>query len=293
MDKAKQAILKTLAYADIFNYPLTAKEIHHWLISSTPIKLINLNFKNIPKIANYFHLPSRQSTVKLRRHHAKSSLKKLKIAQRIANYLKFIPTIKLIAITGALSMNNSNEHDDIDLLIITKTNQLWTTRLISILFLELIGKRRRPGSELSASAASLEVSSEPSSSSKNKICLNLFLDESSLVLPKTKRNLYTAHEVVQIKPIFDRGNTYQDFLNANSWVKQFLPNALTTTLTRTVPVTVKNFLEPLAYKLQLKIMKKKRTREKISPHSAFFHPRPTNKIVLNQYHQKLKGLKLK
>lgn len=280
MDKPKQAILKTLAYADIFNYPLTAKEIHRWLISSTPIKLTNLNFKNISKTANYFHLPNRQSTLKLRRHRSQSSLQKLKIAQRIANYLKFIPTIKLIAITGTLSMNNSDKYDDIDLLIITKTNHLWTTRLLAIFLLELIGQRRRPDLKIG-----------PINS--NKICLNLFLDESSLALSKSQRNLYTAHEVIQIKPIFDRRNTYQDFLNANSWVKRFLPNALTITLTGPDPVSVKNPLESLAYKLQLKIMKKKRTREKISPHFAFFHPRPTSKIVLNQYHQRLKNLNLK
>jgi hypothetical protein len=40
-------------------------------------------------------------------------------------------------------------------------------------------------------------------------------------------------------------------------------------------------------------MKSKITQEKVSLHSAFFHPRPTSEIVLKQYRQKLKALKLK
>jgi len=33
MDKTQVAILQTLAYADIFNYPLTLAELHQFLIS--------------------------------------------------------------------------------------------------------------------------------------------------------------------------------------------------------------------------------------------------------------------
>ena len=35
----------------------------------------------------------------------------------------------------------------------------------------------------------------------NKVCLNLFFDESDLAVPKFKRSEYVAHEVLQMKPL--------------------------------------------------------------------------------------------
>jgi len=278
MTRLQKAILKTLIYADIFDYPLTKSEINHWLIwqHKTPPPDINKTLSSFSKSNSYYYLPSRKSIIKIRQSRSRFSKSKLKQAHRISRYLSLILTIKLIAITGALSMNNSHKHDDIDLLIITKSNRLWLTRLFSILLLELLQLRRRPQARQTT----------------NKICLNLFLDESSLQLPASQRNLYTAHEVSQIKPIFNKQSTYQKFLNQNSWVKNYLPNAINITKSpskpSTFPVDLFNWFEILAYKLQFFYMKSKITNETISRTRAFFHPRQTNKIVLNQYHQKLK-----
>jgi len=52
-------------------------------------------------------------------------------------------------------------------------------------------------------------------------------------------------------------------------------------------------LDHLAYRLQRWYMKPKMTRERIGRHSAFFHPRPTGKIVLEEYKKRLQGSTLK
>jgi len=51
----------------------------------------------------------------------------------------------------------------------------------------------------------------------------MFVSEPAL--PESERDLFSAHEVLQMEPVFDRGNTYKKFLLANKWVKTFLPNA--------------------------------------------------------------------
>ena len=38
----KKAILRTLAYADIFDYPLTFKQLHRFLINPQPISQTSL-----------------------------------------------------------------------------------------------------------------------------------------------------------------------------------------------------------------------------------------------------------
>ncbi len=199
----KQTILKTLHYADIFDYPLTAEEIRKYAVEpledADPTSLSELR-----GAGGYYCLPGREEIVELRRRRERWSEPKLGKAQRIAGFLKFIPWIKLVGVTGALAMGNSDEEDDIDLMIITSSGRLWLTRGLVVTFLLLTGQYRR------------------ANKIKNRICPNLMLSEKALEFPD--RDLFTAHEIVQMKPIFERDNAYQKFLQANNWVKDFLPN---------------------------------------------------------------------
>lgn len=52
-------------------------------------------------------------------------------------------------------------------------------------------------------------------------------------------------------------------------------------------------LEALVFRLQHWYMKSKITDERVSRHYAFFHPRPTGKIVLEEYRKRLQGPTLK
>jgi hypothetical protein len=278
MSRIQKAVFKTLAYADIFDYPLTQTEIKKWLIWPHPSTPPSLNpvLKTFPRTNHYYHLKSRQSITKLRRQRHRFSQLKWSLARQATHWLKLIPTIKLIAVTGALTMNNSDKNDDIDLIIITQKNRLWLTRVFSILLLELLRRRRRPQDKQPA----------------DKICLNLFLDQSALQLPPSHRNLYTAHEIAQLKPLYNKDNTYQKFLSQNSWLKNYLPHAVK--ISSSKPITSQSsppsLLETLAFKLQHAYMKPKITHEKVTPHTAFFHPRQTSQMVLKKYRQKLKSL---
>jgi len=57
--------------------------------------------------------------------------------------------------------------------------------------------------------------------------------------------------------------------------------------------TILTQLENVAYRLQLWYMKPKMTSERVSRHFAFFHPRPTGKIVMEEYRKRLQGPTLK
>ena len=300
MTKPQQAVLKTLGYADIFDYPLTLREIQKWLINeklgkrSIGSELQQLRSREsgtsseplIQRTKTYYHLKGRQETVTLRLKRQRFSQLKLKKAQKIANFLRFIPSIKLIAVTGALAMNNSDENDDIDLMIITKKNRLWLTRLIVTL---AIFSHLRRGHKI-----------------KNKICLNLWLDETALAIPKSHQNLYTAHEVCQIKPLLNRDKIYQKFITANLWYKNYLPNAMPQASRSVLEAQLRgrtlkgsrNFsflriLNSFSFKLQSWYMKKKITSEKVNRHVAFFHPRPTGNIILKAYQKRLKNLTIR
>ena len=212
----ESAIITTLGYHDLFDYPLTQSEIKKFLIANSKFQMTNAKFKiqnlikkrKIQKKNNFYFLTGRGKIIKTRQRRKKISQRKLIIAQRVSRYLRLIPSIKMIAVTGAIAIDNARKDDDIDFLIITSAERLWLTRILVVSLIELLGKRRRP-QDLNP---------------VDKICLNIFLDENHLGLPKNKRNLFTAHEIVQIKVIYQKDNLYQKFLKANQWLKKFLPN---------------------------------------------------------------------
>jgi len=275
------AVAKTLAYSRHFGLPLTPEKLHRWLISSRPISLARLR-PYLPKLT----APNRQ----LIEDRLFCSQKKLLTARRLARLLGLFPTIKLICATGSLAVDNAQQYDDLDIMVVTSADTLWLTRPLVIFFLKILGLRR---------PTSLPEHQSPQVS--DKVCDNLWLDETALALPGNKRNLYTAHEVLQARPLFDRGNTHARFISANPWTKNYLANAY---LSKVLPGTVAqanrlsavpipksarsnssqveplipprwNFLSllnSLAFKLQYHYMKKKITRETITLHSAYFHP---------------------
>lgn len=210
----EQAILKTLAYADIFDYPITAPEIWRCLIIDKRVGFEEIKHelerpnKLFKTNGEYFFLKNRQEIVKTREKREKWSREKLKIARRVAGWLRLIPTIKMVGITGALAMKNSDEADDIDFLIATAKNRLWLTRLLSTILVELVAKRRHPGDENFC----------------DKICLNMFLDEDHLEVPKKEQDLFSAHEVCQLKLIWGKNGIYKKFISQNRWSKKYLAN---------------------------------------------------------------------
>jgi hypothetical protein len=288
----EKAILRTLAYADVFDYPLTKEEIWRWLISSGKLKTQNLklktivqNSKLIQKKNGFYSLKGRKGIVAFRKQRKQYSASKLKFAEKIAGILRLIPWVRLVGVTGALAMNNADKEDDIDLLIITARNKLWLTRLFSVFLIELTGRRRRPEDK----------------KVKDKICLNMFLDESHLAIPEKERDLFSAHEVCQMKPIFVKEDTYSRFLQENSWVKKFLPNQTKWKMENgkwkkgkiiNHQLSIINHLEQLTQALQIWYMRNRRTTEKISGGIIRFHPQDAREWVLREYQARLKRLRL-
>jgi hypothetical protein len=199
-------------------------------------------------------------------------------ARRIANILTIIPTITLVGVTGGLTRSNTRQEDDIDFIIISSPEALWVTRALSTVLLDILRLRRRVNDR--------EV--------RNRICLNMFISEAGLAVPRTERDLYTAHEVLLMTPLWERGGAYQKFLTANRWVKKFLPNAWKKknqelrirnhgqkqnigVFFRLPLIHVSRFLirliEPVAQYIQLRYMSRRRSSEIVTDIIIRFHPR--------------------
>ncbi len=289
MGSSKESILKTLLYSDIFDYPLRSEEIWKFLISGNKedkqsfLKYLNLKNNFFDCKNNLYFINGRAALVKKRQEKEKHSFKKIKLAKKIIQKLSLIPTVYFIGISGALAMKNSDKDDDIDLFVITARDSVWTTRLMMVIMLNFMRVYRKRNEE--------NVS--------NKICLNMFVDDSALAFPKDRIDLYTAHEITQILPIFNKDMIYEKLINSNIWIKDFLPNAFSQK--SIIPFVSKtsffnkviNYLlripiiEFITRNIQFRYMKKHITRETISNNFLAFHPFDYKKHVLKNYKKKI------
>lgn len=290
----REAIFKTLSYFQVFNYFLTKDELYKFLHADNPISKKELTSwlkkeNLLTKKYVLFLSEKNQKTIKRKKQRLRKikiqekkyifSQKKFQIAKKIAGFLKIIPSIKLIAVSGNLAMMNAKENDDIDFFIITSKNTAWITRLIASLLLIILRKRRMFEEK----------------NVKDKICLNFILDEKNLNL--RKKNLYSAHEIAQMKVLFDRNQTYFSFLKENSWIRNHLANFwkinekyLQETLfnneeTKLEKICNKIFriFEPISLFFQLQYMKSKITTEKIEKGIMMFHPKDYEKEIMKKY----------
>ena len=271
-------VFKSLLYASIFDYPLKKEEVWRFLISSKKIDRRNFeeqfSDKNISSKDGFYFLKGKEDLIKKRLQKERQNKAKIAYAIKILKPLFLFPTIKMIGISGSLAMLNSEKKEDIDIFIISRKNNLWITRLFLITALKILGKYRGRGSK------NLE----------NLFCLNMLVDEERLEFKKSERNLYLAHEIAQLRPLFQRDKIYEKFMPHNNWIKKYLPNIVAYKINSGKnPFSLFLYLfdilklEFFAKKIQINLMQKKIGREKITDKVLAFHPRDRGKFVLKIY----------
>lgn len=276
------SIIKTLVYADIFDYPLHLSELHRFLISGKKYseKEIVGELKLLGHLIDFaqslYYLRGKKSILRARRARKRYSLRKMKKAKTVARILSYIPTILLIGISGSLAMNNCKKNDDIDFFFITKKNTLWISRGIVVMLLFIFGLKR----------------GRTETFGTDKICPNMFMSEDHLSLPR--HNLFIAHELIQLKVLIDKKNAYERLLSSNLWIYRYLANISSEIIpfrnkdTFSLSAILLWPLEKIAYASQLFYMRTHRTQEFISPKIASFHPIDKTSFILMLFKEKCK-----
>lgn len=213
----EQAIFRTLAFFDLFDFPLTAEELFRY--AWTPPAVGYFEFKNslaalVPeKIGSqygYYFLPGRENIVEERRRRVIVVDQKLRRARRAAWLIRSVPFLRTVCICNSVAAEVAKPESDIDLFIITAPNRIWLVRLCSNLILLLIGWRRH----------GLKIA--------NRICLSFYIDAAHLnmsPLSLGEDDVYLTYWVWQVLALYDQQNFYQKFISANQWTKKFIPNA--------------------------------------------------------------------
>jgi hypothetical protein len=201
-EKLLHSVRHTMAYADVFEYPLTAPEVYRYLTSTNAtIAQVTraLSDKSLfSQTEEFFTLPGREEIVETRKRRAQVAARLWSKAARYGRIIAQLPFVRMVAVTGSLAVNNTDEGKDVDFMIVTAPNHLWTSRALALLI---------------ARIARLEGIC---------LCPNYLITTTALELKE--RSLYVAHELAQMVPLSGM-EIYDEILRLNHWIYDFLPNA--------------------------------------------------------------------
>lgn len=222
IEKLNQSIIQALAYFDIFEQPLTKEELYQSLFCKDRkgLKISYTDFlshleNSLPDTVEdnegFYFLKGRGEVVDKRQLKIKLAEQKFKIALRGIKKISSMPFVKAVFVCNTLGMGVMDGNSDIDVFIVVKNGRLWLTRLLVTLILSLFRLRRTK------------------TKIKDRICLSFYVTDNNLNLEKitiAEPDVYMIYWLNNLVPVYDPKNFYQSIVEANSWVKEFLPNGL-------------------------------------------------------------------
>lgn len=202
----EEALIQTVAYVDIFDYPLKVAEIHRYLkgYSATreqveqALTSAALVPGHLSVVDGYYTLPGREAIIETRRRRKAVADLLWPLALQYGYRIAAAPFVRMVAVSGSLAVDNADEDADIDYFVICRPGRVWLSRAFVILIVRL--------------AAGAGV----------RLCPNYILSAEALAFGQ--QTLYAAHELAQLvliagRPVYDR------LREENKWSEGFLPNA--------------------------------------------------------------------
>lgn len=200
-----KSIIKTLAYYDIFDYPLTVEEIFYNLgtnhVSVLDIqKEIELLCKDglTFKKSNFYLLRNDENFITRRLEGNKLAEKKINSAYKMTKFISKFPYVRAVLLSGSISKGYMEKDSDVDYFIITQPKRLWVTRLLLMLFKKVF-----------------------LFNSRKIFCINYFVDTETLEIEE--KNIFTATELTTLIPTYGK-ELYDELYKKNSWIRDFYPN---------------------------------------------------------------------
>lgn len=286
-------ILKWLAYFDVFQHPLTNKELSQ--LCSCDVSVIKEQVQYLEKErrcfvhGEYVSINSDvESFAEQRKFKEAEAGKYFNKLPRYVRLIRKFPFVKGIAISGSLSKNVMYEDGDVDYFIITQENRMWLCRTLLILFKKTVLLN-----------------------SRKYFCLNYFVDEKNLKI--RDQNIFTAVEIAYLLPVYNL-ELFDDLKKQNSWINNFIPpvnldiSTIQLEKRKRLSILEKIFSKNLGEKLDIYFMQLtyKRWQRKFSnfPKVKFdqtmrsergvskHHPKDFQNTVLSTYQSKLKTMNI-
>ncbi|MEM9022426.1 MAG: nucleotidyltransferase domain-containing protein [Bacteroidota bacterium] len=205
LDVVAASLLRTLIYYDVFQYPLTAEEVHrHMDRQSVSLAEARASLSQLVQEGRvyqhdtFYAMRSDVALVERRVRGNDLARKRMKMAHRMSRFISRFPYVRAVCLSGSISKDYMEPDGDIDFFIITEPGRLWIARTLLVLFKKVFLLN-----------------------SYKYFCVNYFIDTDHLEIEE--QNVYTATEVVTLIPTIG-ASAYAAFRKANGWTDAYCPN---------------------------------------------------------------------
>jgi len=206
-----KALIRSILYFDIFNYPITAEEARAFapfLIDLDCAQCLdNLVSQGILfKHGDFYSVRNDAGLAARRLEGNRLASQRLKTARKYSRLIASFPFVRAVMLSGSISKNFMEDNSDIDYFIVTEAKRLWIVRTALVVFRRIF-----------------------LFNSLRNFCVNYFVDSDNLTIPD--RNIFTATELTTLKPMYGQ-LVIERFCKENTWVSTTLPQQFfdTTTL---------------------------------------------------------------
>lgn len=238
----QEAIIRVIAFFDLFDYPLTALEIISQLgygrggnnFLAEVQECLDIKQDDWEQKDGFYYLPGRAEIIATRQSRYNYSARKMKIARRFSRIFSFWPGVQMVALANSIGFYNLRDGSDIDFFIITKPGQLWSSRLYC------------------AGLAKLLNSRPTAATKRDRICLSFYISADHLNLDDLRLpggDPYFDHWLRGLVLLYNKDDMYQRFLVEND-----LGDGQTGSNLPSAEIRPLNLWERIAKAMQLKIM---------------------------------------
>jgi len=229
-DLLYQSMVRAVAFFDLFDHPLTDRELYEYLYDP-PVRTFSYHtfvtlssvYRSLDGALCYtdgmWHLQERESIIVLRNKRNMSWHRKLGVIRWAVFFLSRIPFVRAVLVCNTTAFSACDDMSDIDVVIIVRSGRMWTVRMLSVVVLSL-ARLRRTHSRVT-----------------DRICLSFYVADKALNMSKLRidddEDIYLAYWLMTLVPLFDPDRLGESIVRANQsllqmfvWRTSFTPRAL-------------------------------------------------------------------
>jgi len=212
----KNSVLSTLAYFDLFDHPLEARELYFYLCGLERkigyydflLELEEVVENGLIESKNgYYFFPGRLDLIKNRESKVNYLEKKMQIAKRGAKLIRFVPFVRAVFVCNTIASSTAGEDSDIDLFIVIEHGHIWLSRFLITMLLSIFRLRRTK------------------KKINNRLCLSFYVTDKNLDLSRISidgEDIYLAYWLSNLTPVYDPQNLLKRIVKENTWAIEIL-----------------------------------------------------------------------
>ena len=198
------AVLRSVIYASLFDYPLTLAQLQASLVGVRADadtiagwwRDSDLLQATVEHRDGCYFPAGRHDLVGTRSRREALSRTLLDRDRRLLSLVAGMPFVRMVALSGSLAHLNAEGSADLDLFVITAPGRVWSVTLTVLVLARLLGWRRR-------------------------MCLNYVVSERAMEVQPA--DLFSANQIIHLRPI-SGDDVFARFVKMNGFVRDFYPN---------------------------------------------------------------------